>query len=355
MDSIPSLYNRTVNANNDIPAPLRAWAEARLAELDVRAPAGADRRSPAQWTALPVEASHRRFYRLGLNQTPTEPSRYILMASPPALENNDQFARLARLFGAHGIGVPAIYAQDAAQGYFLLEDLGNRHFADLYQTADEETALAGALETLLRLQTLDDPAIPPYSAARFADELQIFSDWFVEGLLAETLRRDLVEDSFGVLVDSTRSQPQCCVHRDFHCRNLLLRADGRVGVVDFQDALKGPASYDLASLLRDCYHHFDEATIARWRDAYVARSPLDIDAAAFPRQFDLTALQRQLKAIGIFARLARRDGKTSHLPWIVPVLTRVIEVAARYPELGALTGYLQHLLPRAARKLRPTS
>jgi N-acetylmuramate 1-kinase len=173
----------------------------------------------------------------------------------------------------------------------------------------------------------------------------------VEGLLAETPDPAVTGDVFGLLVENTQAQPQCCVHRDWHCRNLLLRADGSLGVVDFQDALLGPAAYDLASLLRDCYYTFDEAEIARWRDAFLARTPLPIDPARFPRQLDLTAVQRQLKAVGIFARLRQRDGKSTHLQWILPVLERLIAVAERYPDLVPLAAWLRRLQPLAARRL----
>jgi hypothetical protein len=318
-----------------------AWAELRIAELGSRG-------APA-WAALPAEASHRRFYRAA---TPGGlPRSFILMTSPPALEQNAQFLRLARLFRARGVGVPEVYAVDETEGWFLLEDLGTRHLADVYPTADREHALAGALEALLELQSIDDPAIPPYTTARFTDELGIFTQWFVEGLVGESPDRAVCDEAFGLLIENVQVQPQCCVHRDWHCRNLLLRPDGGIGVVDFQDALTGPAAYDLASLLRDCYHVFDEAEIDRWRNAYVARSPLAIDAAAFARQLDLTAVQRQLKAVGIFARLQLRDGKSTHLRWTLPVLARLVTVSARYADLAPLARWLTTLEPLAARRL----
>jgi len=334
--------------------PAFTWANARLAELGA---AGASHPAPGHtagataWEALPVEASHRSFYRVRVSDNEGPSGTFILMTSPPALEQNDQFLRLAALFGRHRIGVPTVHAHSDAEGWFLLEDLGTRHLADVYGTGEEAAALAGALDTLLGLQRIQDPAVPPYTAARFGDELRIFSDWFVEGLLAERLDAAVTDDLFGLLVENTQVQPQCCVHRDFHCRNLLWRPDGRIGVVDFQDALVGPASYDLASLLRDCYHTFTEAEIARWRDAYLERSPLPLDPAAFPRQLDLTAVQRQLKAVGIFARLELRDGKSTHLHWILPVLDRLIALTAQYGELAPLTAMLRHLRPLAARRL----
>lgn len=331
------------------PAEARAWANAAL---------GLD--TGARWTALPVEASNRRFYRVhrvhrvhrvGAGTPERAPGSWILMTSPPALERNAQFVELARVFGRRGIGVPAILAEEPDAGWFVLEDLGTRHLADVYPTPERDAALAGALDTLLALQTVDDPAIEPYTRERFADELGIFRTWFAEGLLEVAWPESLAAETFDRLIEATQAQPRCCVHRDFHCRNLMYRPDGRIGVVDFQDALAGPAAYDLASLLRDCYYVFDEAEIGRWRDAYLARTPLPLDPATFPRLFDFTALQRQLKAVGIFARLELRDGKASHLGYILPVATRIVTLAGRYPALAPFARWLDAQLPRAAQRL----
>jgi aminoglycoside/choline kinase family phosphotransferase len=328
--------------------PAFAWAEARLARRG-----GAE---AVTWSALPAQASHRRFYRAtfppsAAGEPAVAPGSAILMASPPALEQNTQFARLAPLFRQAGIGVPQIHAFAEEEGWFLLEDLGDRHLDEVYATPARNTALDSALETLHALQAVRDPAVPPYTAARFRDELVIFTEWFVEGFLAAAPEVGITADAFGLLVGATQSQVQCCVHRDYHCRNLLLRSDGRIGVVDFQDALMGPAAYDLASLLRDCYYVFSEAEVARWRDRYLARTGLPLDPAVFPRDLDLTAVQRQLKAIGIFARLWLRDDKRTHLQWIEPVLARVIALAAAYAELAPLAAWLRKLQPAAANRL----
>ena len=203
--------------------------------------------------------------------------------------------------------------------------------------------MEAALTTLIQLQTVRDDAIPPYTAARFQDELGIFSEWFVSGLLGQQ-PPDHFEDACQFLVERTSTQHQCCVHRDYHCRNLLYNpADGQLGVVDFQDALVGPVSYDLTSLLHDCYHTFSDQDVARWRDWYLARSPLDLDPHTFSADLNLMAIQRQLKAVGIFARLRLRDGKTTHLQHILPVLKSLSRLAASEPELEALAGWLEQL------------
>jgi hypothetical protein len=322
---------------------LREWTQAQLRRL------GAP--GEVRWRPMRVEASHRRFYRV---QWPApadaEAGSRVVMSSPPALENNGQFVALAELFARHHIGVPKLLARDENRGYFLMSDLGQTHFEDVYAGRGPDAVLPAALQTLHRLQQIHDARIPPYLRARFEDELDIYLTWCL-GALLELEPASALADVFRILVDATQAQPVCCVHRDFHSRNLLLTPSGDVGMVDFQDALMGPATYDLASLLRDCYHRFPEADVARWRDAYLAATPLDVDRPRFAQDLDFTALQRQLKAVGIFARLALRDGRNSHLEHIVPVLARIGELAAQYPETAALAEHSATVLPIARRRL----
>ncbi|MDH3641746.1 MAG: phosphotransferase [Gammaproteobacteria bacterium] len=291
-------------------------------------------------TPLLVEASHRLFYRVQVRSAETPRTTFVVMSSPPDKELNDQFVALAAVFANHGVGVPEVLAQASDAGYFLLSDLGARHFADVYGSHEQDAALAAGINTLIHIQAVVDPQIPPYEAQRFRDELHIFREWFVEGWLAADFPSGDLDGVFEALVANTQDQQQCCVHRDFHCRNLLFAEHQAVGVVDFQDALMGPASYDLASLLRDCYHRFPEPEIARWRDHYLQRTPFQLDPEAFAMQLDLTAVQRQLKAVGIFARLQLRDGKSSHLQHIPPVLAQLQDLAEHYPTLAPLRPHL---------------
>jgi len=326
---------------------LRRWAETRVLALGW--PGG------LRWEPLRVEASHRRFYRIfpATTVAAEAPASLVLMDSPPTLENNPQFLRLADIFARHGVGVPRILDHEASSGWFLLSDLGSNHLADVYLKGRPDAVLPAVLTTLHRIQHVRDPAVPDYSPARFRDELDIFARWFVEAFLGRAFPDGRLESVFALLVDNTREQVQCCVHRDFHCRNLLLTETGEIGVVDFQDALVGPAAYDLASLLRDCYHRFPEADVARWRDAYLAGTDLPVDADAFARQLDLTAVQRQLKAVGIFARLHLRDSKSTHLPSIVPVLDQLTDLCSAYAELRVLGDFLDEIRPVTGRRLEP--
>ncbi len=294
-------------------------------------------------SAMPSAASFRRFTRL----TTTAGSR-VLMDSPPERENNAQFHRLSRIFAAAGVPVPAVLAHDVGRGFLLVSDLGQTQLASVYGTAPEAAAIDAALEVLVRLQTLPSTdVIPAYTKERLHDEFELFSTWLVEGLLQRSLtsaQRALLDDARECLLGEITTQPTCCVHRDYHSRNLLWQ-DGAIGVVDFQDALWGPRLYDLASLLRDCYHRFSHQDVARWRSRYRALAAaaslpeLGTDAD-FARALDWTAVQRQVKAVGIFARLQLRDGRDTHLSDIAPVLDQLIDVTSMYPPLQPLSQFL---------------
>ena len=224
----------------------------------------------ATLTPLRAEASFRAFYRLEA----AENESLVLMVSPPDREQNDQFERLARVFGRAGLPVPEILAAQRGSGWYLMTDVGRRELGEAYGTPSEQPGLEAALQALMTLQRVDDPAIPPYTGDRLRDELAIFTEWFADGLMGMALPAS-VTAVFEALVGGMVSQPQCCVHRDYHCRNLLFDpGTGTLGIVDFQDALLGPVSYDPASLLYDCYHRFREADVDRWLDWYLERTPL---------------------------------------------------------------------------------
>ena len=295
----------------------------------------------AEYTTLVAEASHRLFYRIA----DTAGATWIVMASPPELENNDAFVNVARRFADAGVGVPRVVARDDARGFFLLTDLGDYHFADAYAAGETDRALAAGLKTLARIQRVAG-GVPRYDRDRFATELDIFTEWFVEGLLGVTPPAAYTRVATS-LVDNADSQRRVCIHRDYHSRNLLLTSDGEVGVVDFQDALMGPYTYDLACLLLDCYHRFDQQTIEHWANVFRESNYADVPRDRFLRQLELTGLQRQLKAVGIFARLKLRDNKSTHLRYIVPVLSHAHDIVTRYPDLVAIGGWLDDLARRA--------
>lgn len=307
---------------------------------------------------LAVEASHRRFYRLRSNNDPSR--RWVAMDSPPALEQNQQFLAMAEVFAAQNIPVPDIIDVDVDRGFMLMTDLGDLDLAQAYTKPSSEAALGAAVDTLIQLQAVKSPHIPPYDEARLSMEFDLFEEWLLRRLLGNAGETLAIEH--GATLAATRqscvaamlTQPQVCVHRDYHCRNLLYNQN-RIGVVDFQDALVGPGLYDIASLLRDCYYQHEEQTIDYWLHYFVAQSPnFDLaDIAATKNAFDHTAIQRQVKALGIFARLHLRDNKDSHLRWIMPVVRSLIATTAGYDDTQGLHKILYELQQPLEKTLRP--
>ena len=318
----------------DVDDSFRYWVE-REALVALKADA-------VTWTALPVEASFRRFFRVS-----TGSGSLVAMQAPTDREDTTQFVHIGELFKRHEIGVPVIHAADTQRGFALMEDLGEDTLERAYARGDSERSLTLALGTIARIQGVQDAqgVIPDYTSERLRMELGIFSEWFLGGLLgidAPPWYRQMAEH----LVNSALEQPKCPMHRDFHCRNLLITPTGTLGVVDFQDALHGPVTYDLASLLGDCYHEFEGTEIdAALQSYHRAAQQLDIpgipDWHQFRRCFDLMVMQRQLKAVGIFARLWLRDGRRSHIVSIAPVLVRLAALSRNYAATSQLARSIQ--------------
>ena len=297
---------------------------------------------------LAVEASHRRFFRLRSGADPNR--RWVAMDSPPELEHNLQFLTLAEVFGAADIPVPKIIDKNIELGFILMTDLGELDFTHAYASTDSTIALQTAVDTLIQLQTVTSPHIPAYDEARLNMEFDLFEEWLLRQLLGSAgaaLARNhtaSLATAKAACITAMLMQPQVCVHRDYHCRNLLYNRD-RIGIVDFQDALIGPGLYDLASLLRDCYYQHEEHTVDHWLHYFLSRSPHydTAELAATKSAFDHTAIQRQVKALGIFARLHLRDNKNSHLRWILPVVRRLITTTAIYDDTQGLHRLLYEL------------
>jgi aminoglycoside/choline kinase family phosphotransferase len=323
-----------------VPTKTILWCEESLAASD---------ETVVDMAPLRVEASHRCFYRVTTNQRSV-----VLMDSPPALERNAEFSQIGKLFHERGIPVAAILAEDKSLGLFLLEDLGDVHFEELYGSELKDEALKAAIDLLPTLGAIDHPAIEPYTTERLHMELDIFTEWFVGKLLGLEVYMGVYEDIAEQLVTKIDSQPKCCIHRDYHCRNLLFN-DGQLGLVDFQDALHGPVLYDIASLLRDCYYQFSAADVDRWLAYFVSLTPqlAPFSNTQIKTWFDWTAIQRQLKAVGIFARMHLRDGKTTHLRYILPVLGRIQARARDYAELRSLDEQLTSCINAATPILAP--
>lgn len=307
-----------------------------------------------EWRPVVGDASFRQFYRV---HTPSR--TLIAMDAPPTTENNAQFIRLSKVFRNAGVRVPEIVASDIERGFLLVSDLGELMYSTVYGTDEHDVAIEAALDTMIAIARVGDAngVVPPYTRQRFHDELELFKVWFLEGMLRRSLTKSeggMLDELWLALIGCVEGQGKVCVHRDFHSRNLLWGGDRVTRVVDFQDALHGPAVYDIASLLRDCYVRFDEAEIAKWRDRFhagglAAQLPLEPDTVRFARQLDMTAMQRQLKAVGIFSRLELRDARASHLIDIEPVLHHLSDVARTYSDFERFGDWLSDSILPAAR------
>jgi aminoglycoside/choline kinase family phosphotransferase len=248
----------------------------------------------------------------------------------------------ARLRSA-GLNAPEVLAEDRAQGFLLLSDLGTRSYLAELDESTADALYADALDALLTMQTRIDPeGLPQYGEALLATELELLPTWFLQrhlGITIECDEWDVVELAFRLLIDNALAQPQVFVHRDYHSRNLLVVPGHNPGIVDLQDAVRGPITYDLVSLLRDCYITWEDARVRGWSGSHrrrlVEAGALDarIDSAHWQRWFDLVGLQRHLKVLGIFCRLWYRDGKRRYLADLPRVWHYVRSVAWDYPEL----------------------
>lgn len=299
-----------------------------------------------------ADASFRRYFRVSLADGAT----LVAMDAPPDREDCRPFLAVAERLRAAGLHVPRVYAQDLDAGFLLLEDLGRRSYLDALDAKSVDVLYRDALAALLRLQTRAPvEGLPRYDRSLLMREMHLFPDW----LLGEHLGLPLGEDTLGMLgevferlIDNALAQPVVCVHRDYHSRNLMLLATDNPGVIDFQDAVAGPVTYDLVSLLRDCYVSWPAQRVDGWVSGYFAAAQQagiagDADAAGFAEWFDLMGVQRHLKAAGIFARLNHRDGKPGYLADIPRTLGYVVQVGRRRPAIAPLAGFIAgQVLPR---------
>lgn len=301
-----------------------------------------------------ADASFRRYFRATLAEpwgaAPGAPS-LIVMDAPPANEDCAPFIRVAALLADAGVHAPIVLAQDLDRGYLLLTDLGTTTYAAALTPATAPGLYGDALDALVRWQRASSAgALPAYDETLLRRELDLFPDWYVERHLRRTLspaQRVALSGVFDAVLANNLAQPRVFVHRDYHSRNLMV-ASPNPGVLDFQDAVYGPITYDLVSLLRDAYVAWDEAlqldwSIRYWERARRAGLPVHGDFADFWRDFEWMGIQRQLKVLGIFARLDVRDGKSGYVNDMPRVLAYVRAASSRYRELDALTTLLDEL------------
>ena len=290
------------------------------------------------------DASFRRYFRTW-QESPGQPrAPFILMDAPPEHEDCRPFVTIARHWRDQGINVPAIMAEDLENGFLLLEDFGDQLMLTTLTEGNADSLYQKALDELSRIgQIPEQPghALPPYDAALLDREMALFTDWLLDKHLKVplgNLERALLDTAFGLLKESALAQPRVTVHRDYHSRNLLIIPDRKQpGVIDFQDAERGPITYDVVSLLKDCYLRWPEDKVREWLE-YFRITSLNAglhraDPDTFRQWFELMGMQRHLKAAGIFARLAIRDGKTGYLADIPRTISYLRDASARQPAL----------------------
>jgi aminoglycoside/choline kinase family phosphotransferase len=313
---------------------LQRWLEAQL------------KHAPLALAAASADASFRRYFRIECGGR-----TLIAMDAPPAHEDCRPFVHVAGLLAAAGLNVPEIIATDFEQGFLLLSDLGTAGYLQALNAGSADGLFADATDALVRWQLASKPGVlPPYDEALLRRELELFPEWYLQRHLGRTLsaaQRTVLDGVFAAVLRSNLAQPQVFVHRDFMPRNLMV-CTPNPGVLDFQDAVYGPITYDLASLFKDAFISWEEErvldwTVRYWEKAKRAGLPVDPDFGAFYRDFEWMGLQRHLKVLGIFARLNYRDGKPGYLADTPRFIAYVRAVAARYSALMPLLALLDEL------------
>ncbi len=292
-----------------------------------------------------ADASFRRYFRIDAGDG--APTR-IVMDAPPAQENSAPFVQVAKLMTAAGLTAPQVLEWDEAHGFLLLDDLGRQTMLDVIDPTDAEAArplYMQAVDALIGWQLASRPdVLPPYDRALLERELALFPQWYIaqhRGMRVEGLLQQRLERAFKAIVDSNLAAARVYVHRDFMPRNLMITGGPALGVLDFQDAVHGPITYDIASLMRDAFLSWDEdfvldITVRYWQQARKAGLPVDEDFGAFYRAVEWMGLQRHLKVAGIFARLTLRDGKPRYLADTPRFIAYIRATAGRYLELTPL-------------------
>ena len=317
---------------------LDAWLRQRLAG------------EPFELASASEDASFRRYFRV----TTREGTR-ILMDAPPDHEDCRPFVQVARLFLAAGVHVPEVVVEDLDNGYLLLSDLGSTTYLQALSETTAASLYAAANDALIRIQLASRPGVlPDYDRELLLREMRLFPDWYVAKHLGVGLsgaQAAVLEAAFESILANNLSQPQVFVHRDYHSRNLMV-CDPCPGILDFQDAVHGPITYDLVSLYKDAYIAWDEErvidwVVRYWDNARRAGLPVATDFGTFYRDFEWMGVQRHIKVLGIFARLFHRDGKDRYLQDLPLVMAYLRKACERYTQLRPLLHLLDELEQRA--------
>lgn len=297
---------------------------------------------------LAGDASFRRYYRLKAGD-----ESFVIMDAPPEKESCSAFVAVAQSLYDLGLKVPQIFAQDLTQGFLLLSDFGDELYSDALNAATADDLYGRALHEVLRLQTADkfgDYKLPSFDDALYHREFNLFADWYVvkdkNHPLSENDRAALLK-TYDKITAEIQKQPQVCVHRDYHSRNLMLLPNKEVGILDFQDAVRGPITYDALSLLRDCYVDWPEERVQNWLREFhhelLTRKRLkDPSFAQFEEQFDFVSAQRHIKCLGIFTRLLHLYERPQYMQYLPRTQNYLRMVCEKHPALAGFLTYLDN-------------
>lgn len=297
-------------------------------------------------TPLAGDASFRHYLRLSSNN-----ATRIVMDAPPEKENIVPFIRVNQTLQSMGVRTPTIHAVDLKQGFILLDDLGDKLLLNTITQRNQDNLYHSALNTLIHIQKCPTESIPIFDKAHMLKEISLFHDWFLTAYLGLTLtpeEEQILGTTFNALTDHLANQPQVFIHRDYHSRNLMVieeNAPSQLGVIDFQDAMYGPITYDLASLLKDCYIKLPQAAYNNYLEFFHQHQPLvqQWSIQTMMNEVDFCGLQRHLKVLGIFCRLALRDNKPNYLGDLPLTMDYTIACLKRHP---SFTPFLQFMEER---------
>jgi aminoglycoside/choline kinase family phosphotransferase len=336
---------------------LSIWAREQLTRLMPDLTAAVLQES-AVLVPVSGDASFRRYFRLCCAE-----HTWICVDAPPAHEDNGAFIRMAELLNRHQIQAPQVLSFELSSGFMLLTDMGDQLLLSTLAPDTVEAQYNLAMQMLLRLQQIpltECQALPRMDKACLQTELDLFEAWFLPKYLRLTPDANLIavlSSVYDLLIDSAVSQPQVLVHRDYHSRNLMWLDKKTLAQIDFQDAIIGPITYDLVSLLRDCYISWPQAQVREWVFAYArlaqAQGLSDASEAQWLKWFDWVGLQRHLRICGVFSRLCFRDGKSRYLEDIPLTVRYIMQVARRYPELSDFQQLWQDQLLTALYQVNP--
>jgi len=300
----------------------------------------------AEITLASADASARRYCNV------VSPSQtYIAMDSPPEDSPIQPFIDVCERLLAEGIRAPKIHSYTIEQGYMLLEHFGSQTFIAGLRTSNADQLYRNALEIILDMQLVNSAGLPVFDKRMLFSEMTLFVEWFVIKHKKTSLSKSAlgyIQEAFRDIVDEIIKQPYAFVHRDYHCRNIMMMDNLELGIIDFQDAVHGPITYDLVSILRDCYIRLPENQVDDLLNYFYATVQTSMQGAipdydTFVRWFDWTGLQRHIKVVGIFSRLHHRDGKSDYLQHLPRVFHYILYVCDKYPELKGLGSLMEKL------------